>query len=134
MAVWWMQSSHVCLKCMVAAWLVQSRTTNTQWRQKTKISEKLGRCGIQNMLPPHLKIWDWDWIFGRAVKTISSLGVRSPWSKVCMVLRIKTSLIIKGWFTMGPWGEIFYEVAFEVIQFDEIFSNFSLNSRLKEIP
>ena len=31
------------------------------------------------MLPPYLKIWDWDWIFGRAVKAISSLGVRSPW-------------------------------------------------------
>ena len=32
------------------------------------------------MLRPYL--WDWDWIFGRAVKTISSLGVRSPWSLV----------------------------------------------------
>ena len=30
------------------------------------------------MLRPYLKIWDWDWIFGRAVKAISSLGVRSP--------------------------------------------------------
>ena len=29
-------------------------------------------------LRQHLKIWDWDLIFGRAVKTISSLGVRSP--------------------------------------------------------
>ena len=27
---------------------------------------------------PYLKIWDWDWIFGRIVKVISSLGVRSP--------------------------------------------------------
>jgi hypothetical protein len=54
------------------------RTTDTQWRHKSKISEKLGRCGRQNMLPPYLKIWDWDWIFGRAVKAISSLGVRSP--------------------------------------------------------
>ena len=27
----------------------------------------------------YLKNWDWDWIFGRAVKAISSLGVRSPW-------------------------------------------------------
>jgi hypothetical protein len=27
----------------------------------------------------YLKIWDWDWIFGRAV-TIFSLGVRSPCS------------------------------------------------------
>ena len=58
--------------------LSQTRTTDTQWRHKSKISEKLGRCGRQNMLPPYLKIWDWDWIFGRAVKTISSLGVRSP--------------------------------------------------------
>ena len=31
------------------------------------------------MLPPYLKIWDWDWIFGRAVKAIFSLGVHSPW-------------------------------------------------------
>ena len=27
----------------------------------------------------YLKIWEWDWIFGRAVKTISSPGVCSPW-------------------------------------------------------
>ena len=33
----------------------------------------------QNMLWPYLKIWEWEWIFGRAVKNISSLGVRSPW-------------------------------------------------------
>ena len=59
-------------------WL-STRTTDTQWRHKSKISEKLGRCGRQNMLPPYLKIWDWDWIFGRAVQAISSLGVRSPW-------------------------------------------------------
>ena len=56
-------------------------------RHKSKISEKLGRCGRQNMLPPYLKIWDWDWIFGHAVKTISSLGVRSPWSKLLQLLR-----------------------------------------------
>ena len=29
------------------------------------------------MLRPYLKILDWDFIFGRAVKAISSLGVRS---------------------------------------------------------
>ena len=52
---------------------------DTQWRHKSKISEKLGRCGRQNMLRPYLKIWEWEWIFGRAVKTVSSLGVRSPW-------------------------------------------------------
>ena len=31
------------------------------------------------MLRTYLKIWDWDFIFGRAVKAVSSLGVRSPW-------------------------------------------------------
>ena len=56
----------------------QARTMDTQLRHKSKISEKLGRCGRQNMLRPYLKILDWDWIFGRAVKAISSLGVRSP--------------------------------------------------------
>ena len=30
------------------------------------------------MLWPYLNIWDWDWLFGRAVKAISSPGVRSP--------------------------------------------------------
>jgi hypothetical protein len=55
-----------------------TRTTDTKWRHKSKISEKLGRCGRQNMLRPYLKIWNWDWIFRRAVKAISSLGVRSP--------------------------------------------------------
>ena len=55
-----------------------TRTTDTQWRHKSKTSEKLGRCGRQNMLPPYLKIWEWEWIFGRAVKAVSSLGVRSP--------------------------------------------------------
>jgi hypothetical protein len=57
------------------------RTTDTHWRHKSKMSEKLGRCGRQNMLRPYLQIWDWDWIFGRAVKPISSLDIRSPWSK-----------------------------------------------------
>ena len=57
--------------------LDRTRTTDTQLRHKSKKSEKLGRCGRQNMLTLNLKIWDWDRIFGRAVKAISSLGVRS---------------------------------------------------------
>ena len=52
------------------------RTPNEGINQE--ISENLGRCGRQNMLPPYLKIWEWEWIFGRAVKVISSLDVRSP--------------------------------------------------------
>ena len=56
----------------------QSQTMDTQWRHKSKLSEKLGWCGRQNMLWPYLKIWDWDSIFGRAVKAISPLGVCSP--------------------------------------------------------
>ena len=55
-----------------------SRTRDTQWRHKSKKFEKLGRYGRQNMLRPYLKIWDWDLILGRAVKAISSRGVRSP--------------------------------------------------------
>ena len=31
------------------------------------------------MLWPYLRIWDWDLIFGHAVKAISSPGVHSPW-------------------------------------------------------
>ena len=57
------------------SWVVP-RTTDTQWRHKSKISEEFGRCGRLNMLQPYLKIW--DSIFGHAVKAISSLGVLSP--------------------------------------------------------
>ena len=71
-----LQRPQIFAKFFYALW---SRTTDTQWRHKSKTSEKLGRCGRQNMLPPYLKIWEWEWIFGRAVKAISSLGVRSPW-------------------------------------------------------
>ena len=42
------------------------------------------------MLWPYLKIWDWDLIFGRAVKVISSLGVRSSWSMT--IRRVATRL------------------------------------------
>ena len=34
---------------------------------RTKKSENLGRCGRQNVLWPYLKIWEWEWIFGRSV-------------------------------------------------------------------
>ena len=55
-----------------------ARTTDTQWRLKSKKPENLGLCGRQNMLRTYLKIWNWELIFGRAVKAISSPGVRSP--------------------------------------------------------
>ena len=49
------------------------------------------------MLRPYLKIWEWEGIFGRAVKAISSLGVRSP----CLLLLLghqigSTSNIVLG--------------------------------------
>ena len=72
------------------AYQIDTRTTDTQWRHKSKISEKLGRYGRQNMLRPYLKIWDWDWIFGRAVKAIFSLGVRSPWLIQYKMYLVKT--------------------------------------------
>ena len=48
-----------------------SRTTDIQWRHKSKRSENLGWCGRQNMLQPYLKIWEWELIFSHAVKMIS---------------------------------------------------------------
>ena len=54
-------------------------------------SVSLGQCGRQNMLQPYLKIWEWEWIFGCAVKVISSSGVRSPWLKL-LVLSIWTTM------------------------------------------
>ena len=35
------------------------------------------------MLRLYLKTWEWELIFGRAVKSISTLGVHSPCSKLC---------------------------------------------------
>ena len=60
--------------------MIKSRTTDTQWKHKSKKSENLGRCGRQNMLRPYLKIWEWEWIFGCTVKAVSSLGVSSLWT------------------------------------------------------
>ena len=91
----------------------QPRTTDTQWRHKSKKSEILGRCGRQNMLRPYLKMWDWDLILGRAVKAISSLGVRSPWfwerEGNCCFLQLMWSVANslehwgpKGWWLMRP--------------------------------
>ena len=71
-------------------------TTDTQRRFKSKISEKLGRCGRQNMLWPYLKIWEWEWIFGCAVKAISSLGIHSPcyWSKLWWFVFFQAGLAV----------------------------------------
>ena len=41
------------------------------------------------MLQPYLKIWEWKWIFGRAVKAISSSGVRSP----CIYLKLSNKIL-----------------------------------------
>ena len=78
--IFYLISTEFYIVGKIATHCSNTRTTDTQWRHKSKISENLGRCGRQNMLPPYLKIWEWEWIFGRAVKAISSLGVRSPWS------------------------------------------------------
>ena len=60
-----------------------TRTTDTQWRHKSKKLKNLDQCGRKNMLWLYLKIWEWDWIFGLAVKTISPPGVRSPCLAIC---------------------------------------------------
>ena len=68
----------------------QARTMDTQWRHKSKMSEKMGRCGRQNMLRPYLKIW--EWIFGRAVKAISFLGVRVICNLLDLLLGLDNNL------------------------------------------
>ena len=52
------------------------------------LSTNLGQCGRQNMLRPYLKIWEWEWIFGHAVKAISSPGVRSPCALKCHEFKV----------------------------------------------
>ena len=47
------------------------------------------------MLWPYLKIWNWDLVFGRAVKAISSLGVRSPWVHRCIQIPLSFALNLK---------------------------------------
>ena len=37
---------------------IEPRTTDAQWRHKSKKSENLGWCGRQNMLRPYQKIWE----------------------------------------------------------------------------
>ena len=37
-------------KCTLNKYLPYTQTTDTQWRQKSRKSENLGRCGRQNML------------------------------------------------------------------------------------
>jgi hypothetical protein len=56
------------------------------------------------MLWPYLKIWNWDWIFGRAVKAISSLGVRGPWIWSCenLFLNYYVTLKFKFWNPSNP--------------------------------
>ena len=74
-----------------------------QWKQKSKISEKLGRCGRQNMLQPYLKIWEWEWIFGRSVKAISFLGVRGLHHRASY----RRSEITLGWLGLaGFWRQM----------------------------
>ena len=84
------------------------RTTDIQWRHKSKKSENLGRCGRQNMLQPYLKIWEWEWIFGRAVKAISLPGFRSPWAHLSSISNQKSNVVathyISNKLQVASWG------------------------------
>ena len=43
------------------------------------------------MLRPYLNIWEWELIFGRSVKAISSSGIRSPWLQVKFIYSEKAT-------------------------------------------
>ena len=80
----------LCSNCPLSWKILTPRTTDTQWRHKSKKSENLGRWGRQNMLRLYLKILEWGWIFGRAGKVISSPAVSSrgiyyPLCKLIMI-------------------------------------------------
>ena len=65
-----LESESVPLVSIKLGLVLGLRTPNegtNQWYLK-----KMGQCGRQNMLRPYLKIWEWEWIFGHAVKAISS--------------------------------------------------------------
>ena len=80
----------------------------------SKKSENLGRRGRQNMLWRYLKIWEWEWIFGRSVKAISSPGVRSPW--------------IKPFFDMAIWQQFLVIISLSTIFF---FANWGSNDQFE---
>ena len=67
------------------------RTPNEGINQRY-VSEKLGKCGRQNILWPYLKIWELESICGRA---ISSLGIRSPWFSPLNIFAAKIQFIRK---------------------------------------
>ena len=52
------------------------------------------------MFQPYLKIWEWELIFGRAVKAISSPGVRSPWEGSNIFRKFSTY-----WCKKVTWGK-----------------------------
>ena len=72
--------------CSFMYWVHKSMDYESQWSYKIK--KKLGQYGRQNMLRPNLKIWEWEWIFGRTVKAISSLCVRSLCIRVLVILQM----------------------------------------------
>ena len=91
------------------ALLSYTRTTDTK--------RNLGRFDKQNILRPYLKMWNWELIFGRAVKSISSPDVRSPWSYTmqCSLPMFSNYLALapyspawsyysQGWRKFWKWG------------------------------
>ena len=55
------------------------------------------------MLRPYLKIWEWEWIFGRSVKAISFLGVRGLYHRASY----RKSKIALGWLGLaGFWRQM----------------------------
>ena len=71
----------------------------------------------------YLKIWDWELIFGHAVKVISSPGVRSPWFKGSSVKDVSNFFCI--FDTPSPKSAVFdtYAMAY----FDQLLTPAPLN-------
>ena len=66
----------ICLSKLLENWsfnffrISHGLRTPNEGRNQRYLYENLGWCGRQNMFRSYLKIWEWEWIFGRAVKSI----------------------------------------------------------------
>ena len=72
------------------------RTPNEGINQKNLKIWADDQCGKQNMLWSYLKIWEWELIFGCAVKAISSPGVRSLGTRYSPRIKKPVALYVAG--------------------------------------
>ena len=130
--------------------MCESRTMDTQWRNKSKKSKNLGQCGRRNVLRSNLKFWERELIFSRPVKVISSPSIHSPYlTIVFLTIRYAYSTIFihamysyscRHWRYFWSWalaGSLQHVLGFDcfdsfISRMSNIDSNISKNSGLED--